>query len=323
MSELAKYIFNLLFELDKIIIPGLGCFEAIYYDVKKDSEGNLIPPSKSFLLDNNILIDDKNILIKKLAEDFNIDESRAKTKINIFVNEVKDSIKKYKKYDLVNVGTFTFDKQKNIQFSIERNANFLKSSFGLGSIKTKIITRYDKQKDDKEPVKTPSLEPLFSKQFFIKALIATPIIIILALIPKSTSKIEMPRTDLISLNIDEPELLAPKDTIKQELPKIDTVSEISKALDALTTKQNALRYEEEGSNIYYLIGGSFSNQNNAIKLRNKLKNEGYNSGIVQTENVLYRVSFNSYKTKQEALIDLFRIRAEKNDNSVWLLTLTK
>ena len=68
---------------------------------------------------------------------------------------------------------------------------------------------------------------------------------------------------------------------------------------------------------YYIIAGAFAVQNNANKMLKKLNSSNYNAEILE-EGSLLRVSYDSFNTREEALLVLNEIRQENQD--AWLLT---
>ena len=71
---------------------------------------------------------------------------------------------------------------------------------------------------------------------------------------------------------------------------------------------------------FFLVAGAFNNERNANNLMNKLQSESYNSEIIGTnKNGLIRVSYDCFATKEEALIELEKLKS-KNKSS-WILSL--
>jgi len=73
------------------------------------------------------------------------------------------------------------------------------------------------------------------------------------------------------------------------------------------------------SGSYLIITGSFSEESNAIKLVNQLKQSGIGAAIVDTtKNGMYRVAYASYATVEEAKEKLYALRNEQFPDA-WLL----
>ncbi len=76
-------------------------------------------------------------------------------------------------------------------------------------------------------------------------------------------------------------------------------------------------------NKYFLIAGSFTDINNAEKLKNDLISEGFDSEIITRtyglNNEYYKVSFKGFSDKTEAFNQLKYEREQPNHENVWLL----
>ena len=69
---------------------------------------------------------------------------------------------------------------------------------------------------------------------------------------------------------------------------------------------------------FYIIAGAFSVEKNANKLKNRLNSWNYNSTIIKNEKMM-RVSYDSFDSKEQALILLSKIR--KENPQAWILTI--
>ena len=76
--------------------------------------------------------------------------------------------------------------------------------------------------------------------------------------------------------------------------------------------------EQPSKKQYYIIAGAFSVEANANKLQSRLNKWNYNSTVIRTENIM-RVSYDEFKSKEEALISLAKIR--KENPQAWILSL--
>lgn len=69
---------------------------------------------------------------------------------------------------------------------------------------------------------------------------------------------------------------------------------------------------------FHIIAGSFNDKGNAYNFVLKLRAQGFDSRIVNKHNGFYRVSFNSYPTKAQALSALPDIRKNQNPDAWYL-----
>ena len=106
--------------------------------------------------------------------------------------------------------------------------------------------------------------------------------------------------------------------------KVDKVqnSDVIKQLDNKVTKEENLEKKLpinsiEKHNNYYIIAGAFAEKKNAIKMQKKLNKWNYKSEIL-SGGKLIRVSYNSFKSRDEAVVALNSIRKENPE--AWLLS---
>ena len=68
---------------------------------------------------------------------------------------------------------------------------------------------------------------------------------------------------------------------------------------------------------YYIIAGAFAKQKNANRMLNKLNRWNYKAEIIESNN-LFRVCYNSFDNREEAILSLNKIKQENPE--AWLLT---
>jgi cell division septation protein DedD len=75
-----------------------------------------------------------------------------------------------------------------------------------------------------------------------------------------------------------------------------------------------------GSNKYFVILGSFSVLENAKRLKETLKSEGFNPVILMNESGMYRVCGNNYSDESSARAKIAEVREKYSKYSdIWLL----
>ena len=96
-----------------------------------------------------------------------------------------------------------------------------------------------------------------------------------------------------------PKLDVAKNKIEKEIEKIETIT---------TPKTKN----------YHVIAGAFIEKSNAEKLNNSLIESKFNSEILLSENGYHRVSYNSFESKENAIIELEKLK--RINKSAWILT---
>ena len=69
---------------------------------------------------------------------------------------------------------------------------------------------------------------------------------------------------------------------------------------------------------YHVIAGAFIEKSNAKKLNNSLIESNFKSEILLSENDYHRVSYNSFESKENAIIELEKLK--RINKSAWILT---
>jgi type IV pilus assembly protein PilQ len=100
---------------------------------------------------------------------------------------------------------------------------------------------------------------------------------------------------------------------------VDQQEEQQQVADSDTTVEKAQDTEMDDSSItYYLIGGSFEVEENALQFRDKLENEGFDPVIIDMENSdIDLVAYRGYDNLEKARTDLENIQQNKNAKA-WL-----
>jgi hypothetical protein len=133
--KIGKYISELLFENDFVILPQLGEFSTKYIPAK------FIPELKKVESPSKIItFNDKNksgggLLTEYIARKEGISSQEAKEFVSNFVAEMQNSLKSGKKVELENIGFFSLDPSGQIIFDPDRSINYLNDAAGLTSVK--------------------------------------------------------------------------------------------------------------------------------------------------------------------------------------------
>lgn len=109
---------------------------------------------------------------------------------------------------------------------------------------------------------------------------------------------------------------------EQDEPEFSEAKKIIVALDEKTEpKKSAM---ESGDGIskargrFHIIGGCFQYLENAEKFMSQLRSKGFNPLIVDRHKGLYRISFQSFTSRKDALELLARVQSSSNDGA-WML----
>ena len=352
--KIDKYIADLLFVYDCVVIPGFGGFVGNYSTAQiKSSQHTFSPPIKQLAFNINLKTND-GLLAEHVSRNENITFFQASAIINQYVDALNMELKSNKKAEIEEVGTFVLDADENLQFAQNQQTNFLIDSFGLTSFQSPAIKRETgKKKFVKGLVDRPSIVPESPRVKIKKSwavYFAIPLGLFMALslynnnIKKNVSEVYSSvnpfsaventysaRVKVASLafNADsegesESEFVLP---VKQDMAipemKESSVNKEEVLTKALSVSSLNLALDSKISSVnmaqkkFHIIGGCFGSEENAKKLVSELKNKGFDSYILDQHNGLSRVSFGAFENKEEAIKILEKVKTTENENA-WL-----
>ena len=316
-NSIEYYISQLLYKNDCVIVMNFGGFvcSSISANLNKKT-GILTPPNKSILF-NPQLKDNDGLLINHIAQSEGISQEDSKINLLKFVEQSLKNLNKFKSCRFEEIGLFTLNSDKNIIFTQDLKTNYNLNSFGFQDIINNKITR-DNSEIIEESLKLIKKKNNFTTKRLLKAAaIIIPLIGISFLSITQEDRINNIYTQIanvnpISFNKDNVTVLKDQGNkeikIKQEIqPEIinNEVSQVFKEVIIPSQK-------------FYIIAGAFSIEKNANKLKNRLNSWNYNSSIIKNDKMM-RVSYDSFDSKEQALISLSKIR--KENPQAWILTI--
>ena len=309
-KTISKYISELLFLHDCVIIPEFGGFVGNKKSaVLNKITGIISPPSKEILFNPNLKTND-GLLINHISKSEGISNVEARNLVVNYVSLINQKLKKIRTFRIENVGLLSLGTEENILFLQDSFTNYNLESFGLKSQKTKKVDHIDKKI---QVITTPISTKKGRRKIWKAAAILLPIISLSLVSITQEEKIENLYTHMSSFKLFSKTEISPK------LQK-----NIEKNLEVIISEETKSTLVEELPKIiekkFFLVAGAFNNERNANNLMNKLQSESYNSEIIGTnKNGLIRVSYDCFATKEEALIELEKLKS-KNKSS-WILSL--
>jgi len=335
MFSVEEVISQLILRHSCVIIPSFGGFVAQVIPASIDKENGLILPPSKHLLFNKNLINNDGLLTAAFASSNKISFNDSVNKIDSFTLQLKSELFNGKKVDLPQIGTFHLDAEKNICFEQNRYFNFLLSAYGLGNVqfipsidkKVEVIVEKNETAGSSPiiPIQTPivNIDKNKSGRKFIKYIASAACFLPIAFysfwIPVKTDVL---KSGVISINDFNPfykkqtGYYSPRksDLFHFKLEDVNykplVVVETKKPIDLIsntsnnsTTTENYLVTNKRQSFEY--IVGCFSSSDNAIKLVNSLKNQGFDAAIIKGGN-LTRVSIGCASSEKilDSLIQL-------------------
>ena len=285
--NLDKYIEDLLYRNECVVIPNFGAFITSVNSANLNNEGVFTPPSKSISFNKKIKKND-GVLANYIAELNNISFDEAMKLIKLNVSNFNNDILNKKDIVFSKVGVISI-KEGLTEFTSYTNINYLKDSFGLSSVSSSFIKRNKK--------KVP-----FSN--FSKYAAALIVGLLISSFVYNNELNKIAQKNIIAYQ--QADLL-----IEKEIQKATFVIENPLPLVKMIVKENI--------GDFHVVAGSFSVEENSFTRLKQLKNKGYKARkIGQNKFGLFQVAYSSFHTRSDADMALEQIRIFDN-KAAWIL----
>lgn len=299
--EINQYIKELLLLNDCVIIPEFGGFVSNYKPAI--IEGNqFFPPCKEIAF-NNKLISNDGLLINFIADQEGLSYFSAKQKLEDFVEETLLSLEQNRNVYFDGVGYLHYDSRENLQFEPQLKQNLLVESYGLQNFSYEKLYQRQIPKpafkvDYKEPIPV-----IFKKRKVQKLIIAIPLLMAMALIPMKNNKEYLSKSDL-----------GMWEALTQSAPiaSIPSVEKNEVEYTANATSENVIQ------NKYFIIGGSFKSDENAIKYIQQVKEQGFDGQDLGIFKGLHRIALKGFSNMEDAQKELNSMLYKNPHSGVWI-----
>ncbi|MDX2003382.1 MAG: hypothetical protein SFW35_13175 [Chitinophagales bacterium] len=132
--EINKYIRELLYRHECVIVPGLGAFITHAQPAVLDEASNTIQPASKKIAFNGKLQQNDALLIHHVAQRESCNYTDAEQKVRQFVQNAKRLLDSSGIMIFPEIGRLALDQEGKINFSPAHNTNYLASSFGLKAV---------------------------------------------------------------------------------------------------------------------------------------------------------------------------------------------
>ena len=329
------HISDLLYKHDCVILPGFGGFVGNYSAARVHPINHTFyPPSKNILF-NSKLTGDDGLLAHNLSVSENISYEEAKTALQSFVKECRQTLKNGEALTFDKIGTIQKDVEGSLLFNQDNTVNYLEDSYGLPSfvsypiIREKIHRQAAVKFIDRKPVSERSKK---KRAVYLAYLAIIPILFLFGwyFLPfnsdknsntqessfaPSTEKTNEPVVIKKDSPIENTELAS--NTIEETIPPPE--KSIERAESEKTSPGSNSAIFQEKKPYYLIIGGAFQFKSNVQKLIAQLHLKGYDAEYAGlSRHGLHMVCYLKTEDKKEALMNLAIIRKQDNP-SAWLL----
>jgi hypothetical protein len=320
-----KYIIELLFEYDCVIIPGFGGFIGNYTPARiQTSYHTFFPPFKSLLFNTNLKQND-GLLAVRISQGEKISYADALLSIGSLVNSWHKQLNSGLTVEIDHIGKLYRDKEGNLQFEQDRDVNFLRESYGLSSFISPAIKRQGVRRKLEKKILRYAESPSLNRSGIPKvlkwaALLALPIGTAALLGISNFDKIKsisVAYSGMLFTNSSSEIVKSPPSIRPKFKPEPETAKPSPKLSEPV--KQEPAVVKPALEKPFAIIVGAFRFLENADGLVSDLRSKGYDAAIAgQTKTGLYRVSLHSYTDKNEAVDQLALVRSNEF-SSAWLL----
>lgn len=304
---LSKYIGDLLYRYECVIVPGFGGFVTNEIPAKVNHfTHTFYAPSKQITFNSNLQNND-GLLANYIATANDTSYAEAVEYIQKEVTSWKQ-IMRNEELDIENIGSFSLNQEGKYIFDPSKTVNYLTSSFGLDSYVSPAVKRiaYKEKVKQLEPI-VPILtsdENRHKTPAFIKYAAAAVIVFALGTVGwKEYQKIEYSK---LVAQAEQQQI-----NLEKSIQKATFI--ISNPLPTIT-----LNVAKETHN-YHIIAGAFREPENAEKKLQQLLKKGYNAKILGVNKWnLTPVAFESLNSRTDAINRLNTIKRNESKEA-WLL----
>lgn len=152
--KIAKYIGDLLYDYECVVIPGLGGFLTDDKPVSINEVTYSFSPPFRKIHFNIYLRTNDGLLVNHIAQQEQIGYKTAKQRVDQFVFQCHNALERGRKIKFQNIGSLSYDSDKNIVFTQDIKVNYSPNSFGLSSLISPAIRRVTDEEKIKKVVKT-------------------------------------------------------------------------------------------------------------------------------------------------------------------------
>jgi len=323
---------------DRLCLPGLGTFIAVYRPAEVVKGLNVIkPPSRQIVFDADLVSGDDE-LNRWLAEREKITPEEAGKKINTFISNIRERINNDRTFPLQDIGTFSL-KEGKICFTPLPEGLPAAEMYGLSevpaggkkeTVETELPSRAKAKSSEKQEVSTSqqaNVQAVKEKKPSVRVWALAGI-----LVPVAGAFVflflVMPSMDFFQGSGQR----ATSEVVVQPASSVES-SEIEKYVDTLGDQRASLMPVEEKAaekkevevskdkyaacKNFYLVAGSFKNKKLALRFRDRMIRQGYEAGILSSGTV-NRVYIKKYTVRKEALEALEQFQS--SGMNVWLLS---
>jgi cell division septation protein DedD len=297
-----RHIYELLIDNEVVIIPDFGAFVTSVMPSRTDIvSGTLLPPSKVIRFDPKIRNNDW-VLVRQMAGSEGISEHDALKKIRKICDEVLYRLDNGERITFEKLGILYFDNNKELCFDQDRETELNLDSYGLEPVP---IPEASEIQEEIQEVPIPAAESKNKMKFVWPVIILTifaSAIFIYRILDKPATLPEPEQS--IPPEYMVPDTRSPKDRLKQDTVEQEVVHTV---VDTLAGKK------------YYVIGGSFENEENALSYIGKMESKGFKPFMTNKKGRFFIVAVGAFSDLKQASNFKHQLEEETNNQGIWIM----
>jgi len=352
--NLEKYICDLLYRHECVIVPDFGGFITNYEAANIQSTTHAIMPPRRYLVFNSGLTINDGLLATEISSHLKCSFEQAMQTIRRDVTAWQERLKAGKTILLPCIGTFKLNREGKIEFQPDPEQNFFIETFGMNVL---VISPLQKQRIKPKAAfrnrrKTSERSGRALRRAAMAAAITVPLLATSIwgyLNYDSLKQYAIQHSGIVRMfsPVSKPKPAAVPENYLGEVPDQGLIENSKALLNAGSTEEIAIgsvaektvtdtQHDETllagavvpvvtapptvATRAYHIIVGSFESLENARHLVDELIASGWDAQVVGSEYGMHRVSLISVHNKQEALQKLENTRQDGNPEA-WLLRI--
>lgn len=154
--KIAKYVGDLLYDYECVVIPGLGGFLTQDKPATVNAASNLLKPPFKQVLFNAYLKANDGLLIKYVAREEGLEYKAAKEQVDRFALLCDQALKEGKRLNFHKIGYLYLNENKKISFEQDISVNYNADTFGLTGFISPAVHKPTPEEQLRKKVGTPS-----------------------------------------------------------------------------------------------------------------------------------------------------------------------
>lgn len=305
--QLTTYITDLLYRYECVIIPGFGAFLTRSKSAYIDASSNTFhPPSKVVSFNKQLQAND-GLFANYIASVEKCSYETAVQQIRKFTAQISKELSEGKKISFKNIGEFSLNEEKSLQFAPLEQQNFNASAFGLSSFTSPKINR-EVYKETVEALEKKAPIVFTPETRVAKPYLKYAAIAVIAISAIGFGSLRLYENQVQKFNYAERQKA--NSLIDNQIQEATFVIENPLPVLSLQLPKH--------SGMYHIVAGAFRIEENADKKIDQLREKGYSPLKMDTRYGLHQVLYSSFEDRKEALSELYKIKRTENTDA-WLL----